>query len=165
MTTTTLDRVVHWALDVDGDMYGDERERLRWYEGISTAASLQWIAVPWAAAIMVWPLGRSSVVPLAVILVLMYAPMLVCMAYMRRRRVDTTPRSMRPKTMVAGLLGGLPYVVFLVGAVAAYQALDDSVATGAAIGGVVGAAMGGVVMWLRSRKRRAVETAPLGDED
>ena len=58
---TVLDRVVRWNLDVDGDLYGDERERYRWYEGIATAASLQWLIIPWAAAIMVWPLGRPSV--------------------------------------------------------------------------------------------------------
>ena len=46
---TMLDRVVRWSLDSDGDFYGDERERLRWYEGIATAASLQWLAIPWAA--------------------------------------------------------------------------------------------------------------------
>jgi hypothetical protein len=48
-----LDRVVRRHLDFDGDLYGDERERLRWYEGIATAASLQWLAIPWVAAILV----------------------------------------------------------------------------------------------------------------
>ena len=38
MATSVLDRVVRWNLDFDGDIYGDERERLRWYEGIATAA-------------------------------------------------------------------------------------------------------------------------------
>ena len=39
---TVIDRVVRWNLDLDGSdaIYGDERERLRWYEGITTAASL-----------------------------------------------------------------------------------------------------------------------------
>ncbi|GAA2621869.1 hypothetical protein [Paractinoplanes durhamensis] len=60
MTTNVLDRVVRWNLDLDGDLYGDERERLRWYEGIATAASLQSILIPWSAAVMVWPLGKPA---------------------------------------------------------------------------------------------------------
>ncbi|MET0424989.1 MAG: hypothetical protein ABW046_13985, partial [Actinoplanes sp.] len=75
--TTLLDRVVHWNLDLDGDLYGDERERYRWYEGIATAASLQWMLIPWAAAIMVWPLGRPAVLPLAVVLAVLWLPMLL----------------------------------------------------------------------------------------
>ena len=55
-----IDRVVHWHLDFDGDIYGDEREHLRWCEGMATAASLQWLAIPWAAAVLVRPLGRPA---------------------------------------------------------------------------------------------------------
>src|SRR3712207_9477580 len=88
-----LDRIVRWNLDTDGDMYGDERERLRWYEGIATAASLQWIGVPWAAAVLVWVLGRPAVLPLAVVLAVLYLPILLCTVYVRRRRGDTLPRS------------------------------------------------------------------------
>src|ERR1041384_4531686 len=117
MTTTILDRVVRWNIDADGSWFGDERERYRWYEGMAAAASMQWIAVPWAAAVMVWPLGRPSVIPLAVVLVAMFVPMLV---YVRSRRVDTTPRSMDTRRVLWGLAGGLPYAVFLVGALRAY---------------------------------------------
>ena len=49
MTTTVLDRVVRWNLDINGDSYGDERERFRWYEGIAAAFSVQSLLVPWAA--------------------------------------------------------------------------------------------------------------------
>ncbi len=60
MTANLLDRVVRWNLDLDGDSFGDERERYRWYEGMTTAASLHGLLIPWAAAIMVWPLGRPA---------------------------------------------------------------------------------------------------------
>jgi membrane associated rhomboid family serine protease len=163
--STALDRVVRWALDVDGDTYGDERERLRWYEGIATAASLQWLAVPWAAAVLVWPLGRPAVLPLAVVLTLMYVPMLVCQAYMRRRRVDTSPRTWRLKTILHTAAGVLPYVVFLVGALDAYQAPDHSTAIGAAVGGVFGGTLGTVALALRSRRQRRLEVAAAGDDD
>src|SRR5688500_14395530 len=99
---TVLDRVVRWNLDLDGDgtIYGDERERLRWYEGIATAASLQWLAIPWAAAVLVWVLGRPSVLPLAVVLAALIVPMAVCTAYVRRRRVDTEVHSWNRKRVL-----------------------------------------------------------------
>ena len=36
-----------------------------------------------------WPLGRPSVLPLTVVLVLLVIPMALCTVYVRRRRVDT----------------------------------------------------------------------------
>jgi hypothetical protein len=166
MTTTTLDRVVHWALDADGDSYGDERERLRWYEGMAIAASLQWLAVPWAAAVLVWLLGRPAVLPLAIVLVLMYAPMVLAMMYMHRRHVDTTPRSWRPRTIISAVLGGLPYVIFTIAAIAAYQVPGDSdTAIGAAVGSVIGAGIGCLALWYRSRRRTREESELLEDQD
>ncbi len=163
MTTTILDRVVRWNLDRDGDMYGDERERFRWYEGISAAASMQWIAVPWAAAIMVWPLGRPSVLPLAIVLVAMFIPMWICTLYVRRRRVETLPRSWSARRVFWGIVGGVPYAVFMVGALYAYEP-DGSTWKGAAIGGVLGGAGGLVAQVVQSRRRRRAE-ADAPDED
>ncbi|MBM2617776.1 hypothetical protein JIG36_19655 [Actinoplanes sp. LDG1-06] len=164
MTTTILDRVVRWNLDPDGDWYGDERERYRWYEGIAAAASMQWIGVPWAAAILVWPLGRSVVLPFAVVLFLMLVPMLICMWYVRSRRVDTTPRVVNLKRVLWGMAGGLPYAVFLVGALRAYGP-EEATWVGAAVGGVIGGAGGVVAQIVNSRRRRRLEAVPTADED
>ncbi|MBL7253716.1 hypothetical protein [Paractinoplanes lichenicola] len=164
MTTTILDRVVHWNLDLSGDLYGDERERYRWYEGISAAASMQWMVVPWVAAIMVWPLGRSSVIPLAVVLVAMFVPIAICGWYVRSRRVDTVPRSWGPKRVVLSLIGGLPYAVFLVGALRAYDP-DGYTWIGAAAGGVIGGVGGLVGQVVQSRRRRQLEAASAADDD
>ncbi|GAB2623388.1 hypothetical protein Aab01nite_16550 [Paractinoplanes abujensis] len=163
MTTTLLDRVVHWNLDLDGDTYGDERERYRWYEGIAAAASMQWMVVPWAAAVMVWPLGRSSVIPLAVVLVAMMVPITICGWYVRSRRVDTTPRSWGPRRVVLTLIGGLPYAVFLVGALRAYDP-DGATWVGAAIGGAFGGVFGLVSQVRQSRRRRRLEDSAVDDD-
>jgi hypothetical protein len=163
MTTTILDRVVHWNLDLDGDIYGDERERYRWYEGIATAASLQWLVVPWSAAVMVWPLGRTAVLPLAVVLVLMWIPMVLCTIYVRRRRVDTAPRSWGAKRVFLTVAGSLPYAVFLIGAFYVYDPAG-SVWRGALVGGVLGAVLGGASQIAQSRRRRR-QDALAGDED
>jgi hypothetical protein len=163
-STTLLDRVVHWNLDLDGDIYGDERERLRWYEGIATAASLQWVAIPWAAAIMVWPLGRSSVVPLGVVLAVLVIPMWLSAVYVRSRRVDTVPRSLTAKRLLMSTLGGLPFVVFLVGAFYVWDP-ESSTWRGAIVGAAIGGVIGSVMSALKIRRRRRQEAATVGDED
>jgi len=166
MTTTVLDRFVRWNLDYDGDLYGDdERERLRWYEGIATAAQVQWVAVPWAAAVLVWVAGKPVVVPLLVVLAVLLAPMALCTLYVRSRRVDTTPRSWSAKRLLLATLGGLPFAVFGVGAY--YHATPDGRTgwPGVVSGGLVGAAIGIVLVTLQTRRRRRLESVAVTDED
>ena len=154
MTTSTA----NWLLS--DDLYGDERERLRWYEGIAMAATVQWIAVPWAAVALVGIYGRSVIVPLAVILVLMYIPTTLVGAYVRRRRVETVAVRWTPKRIALGVLGGLPYVVFVIEVFYPRQQLS------AVVGGGIGAAIGFVAMIWKARQARAQEAvAAAADED
>lgn len=164
MTATLLDRMVRWNLDLDGDSYGDERERLRWYEGMAFAAVLQWITVPWAAAVLVWPLGRPAVLPLAVVLVATAIPMALSTAYVRRRRVEPVPVRWTPQWALAWLLTALPYVIFVVGA----YYVDDPESTtwmGAAVGSVVGGLVAVVLVLRLARDRRRREAASAGDDE
>jgi predicted branched-subunit amino acid permease len=158
-----LERIVHWNLDLDGDLYGDERERFRWYEGMSTAAMLQWLLVPWAAAILVWPLGKPSVLPLAVVLGAMLIPMMLCTAYVRSRRVDTTPRSWSAKRVLLTIIAPAPMVVFLIGAIYAYEP-DGATWKGATVGAVIGA-VAGIVGTAVEKRRRDRREAMAGDQD
>lgn len=166
---TVIDRVVRWNLDLDGSdaIYGDERERLRWYEGITTAASLQWLAIPWAAAIMVWPLGRAAVLPLTVVLAALILPMIVCTVYVQRRRVVTDMRAWTPKRILLQAAAGLPYVIFFYGALYSYSDPGSSTLRGAIVGGVFGAALGVVATIAGTRRKRGQEAraAAAGDED
>lgn len=166
---TLLDRVVRWNLDLDGsgDIYGDERERLRWYEGIATAASMQWLAIPWAAVLLVWLLGKPSVLPLTVVLVALVVPMAICTVYVRRRRVDTEVHAWTRKRVVLSVLGHLPYVAFVIGALYAYGGPDSSVWRGGVFGAVVGGIAGGVsaVVGRRRKRRQEALAAGAGDED
>ncbi|MEU4241444.1 hypothetical protein [Actinoplanes sp. NPDC026619] len=163
MTTNLFDRVVQWHLDFDGDLYGDERERLRWYEGIATASSLQSMLIPWAAAIMVWPLGKPAVLPLAVVLVLQWVTMLVGTVYVTRRKVDTTPRSWTAKRLTVTVLMAGPFLVFMVGALYVFDPAGDTW-RGAAVGGVLGGALSIVAMVLKIRRRDRLEVLAV-DED
>ncbi|GIF18382.1 hypothetical protein BJ973_008657 [Actinoplanes tereljensis] len=163
MTTDVLDRVVRWNLDLDGDLYGDERERLRWYEGITAASSLQTLLIPWAAAIMVWSLGKPSVVPLAVVMALYWVPLMLSQLYVLRRKVDTTPRGWGAKRVVLLVLTTVPYLGFVVGAMYAWDP-DGETWIGAIVGGVVGAVCTVVITNVKIRRRNRLE-ALAGDED
>lgn len=163
MTANVIDRVVRWNLDLDGDLYGDERERFRWYEGITTASSLQSMLIPWAAAVMVWPLGRPSVLPLAVVLVLQWATSMFASLYVVRRRVDMVPRSWTGKRLLITVLTATPYVVFLVGSLYSYDSAGDTW-LGAAVGGVFGGLIS-IITTIAKIKRRDRREALVGDED
>jgi hypothetical protein len=162
--TTFIDRIARWALDIDGDMYGDERERLHWYEGIATAAAIQWLAVPWAAAVTVWIYGRPAVVPLATVLVVMYVPCMLCQVYVQRRRVDTTPRTWSPKRITMALLTVLPYALFTIGVVHA-TSRDSATTSGTAVGALVGSALGMAWLAIKTIQRRRREAGALPDAD
>ena len=165
MTTTPLDRFVRWNLDFDGDLYGsDERERLRWYEGTALAYGVQSVALPWAAALLIWPLGRPAIVPLGTLLALQVLAMALAPIYVAGRRVDTVPRRWTAKRILLQALTGAPFVVFLIGAMRAWQP-DSNMWLGGLVGAVIGGAAGvaGVAVQLRNRRRRDAALAP--DED
>lgn len=162
---TVVDRVVRWALDPDGDSYGDERERLRWYEGIVAAAQVQWIALPWAATALVWILGKPAVLPLAVMMALVYLPIAGCLAYLHRRRVETAVRRWTPKRIALGLMGGAPYVLFMLSAVYAVTGWRSSIARGIAVGALIGVVAAIIGLIADTRRRRHREAAVVGDDE
>jgi hypothetical protein len=164
--TTMLDRFVQWNLDFDGDLYGDdERERLRWYEGVTTAAQVQWIVVPWVAAIAVWVAGRPVVFPLMAVLAVLLIPMAFATLYVKSRRVDTTPRSWSAKRLFLGAVAGLPYVVFCVGAF--YHVAPDGRTEwpSTVYGAMLGLAIGVIIAVLQVRRRRRLDALAVTDED
>ncbi|GIE27158.1 hypothetical protein Ait01nite_002030 [Actinoplanes italicus] len=166
MTTTVLDRIVRWHLDFDGDMYGaDERDRLRWYEAMTVAASVQWTAVPWAAAVLVWVLGEPAVLPLSVMMAVLAVPMVLTTFYLHHRQVDTDPRSWTRKRIVLAVLGTAPWVLFFVGA--AYHAAGPSstVWQSTAVGGVLGGVAGVIASAIRARRRRMLEDSLVEDDE
>jgi hypothetical protein len=166
MTTTVIDRIVRWHLDFDGDLYGtDERDRLRWYEATTVAASVQWTAVPWAATILVWVLGESAVLPLAVVMAVLAVPMVLTTFYLRRRQVDTDPRSWTGKRILLAVVGTAPWVLFFVGSAYHVGGPSSTIWQSTAIGGVLGGVAGVVASAIRSRRRRKLEDSVLEDDE
>jgi hypothetical protein len=154
-----LDRFVHWILDSDGTIYGDERERIRWYEAIAVASSVQWLVVPWALAIMAWMANRQVAPYLTAVAVIFYAPMLIATVLAERSRINTMQVRLNRKAVLIAVFTGLPFLLMLAGLVRAFdEGFDPSGLKGAAVGGPIGM----IVAWLFARtvqKRRAAKEA------
>lgn len=156
-----VDRLVDYVLDVDGDIYGDERERIRWYEGISLAATFQWLAVPSTMAVLVWFADRSTVPFLVAVLVVFLLPILVIQGYVWRKGVRLRPARTGVKYWLIGVLGSVPYLVFTLGALAAYDVgpIGDGNWWRALVGTVVGGLLGLLTVSRLERYRRRREDA------
>ncbi len=157
-----LRRFVDWMLDMKGDMYGDEQERLRWYEGIAVAASVQWLLVPWALAWGVWQGGRAVVSYLLAVTFLFVLPQGLSTVYVLRNRVRL-PANSNVKYLLLGLASALPYVAIMLGAIRAYDGGFDPDGTR---GGIVGGAIGGsLALLLMHRYNKRVKRVPVGDDE
>ncbi|MGN6687501.1 MAG: hypothetical protein ACTHK1_08185 [Actinomycetales bacterium] len=160
-----FDRMVGWVLDPDGEMYGDERERLRYYESSAFAATTQGVLIPWALAVTAI-LGGRAVAPYVLALAAIFMlPWLVAKFYLQSKRVHPVPKRVTPTYVVLVVLAALPYAILVVAAMTALQGEQprDALETiaGAAVGGTVGAVIGLVLQ----RRRRAKADARLEAEE
>lgn len=157
---SAFDRAVAYVLDFDGDMYGkDERERTRWYEGIALAASVQWIVVPWVAAIMIWWASAGTARAVAAIGMAFLLPMALATIYVEHRRVETAVTRWTGKRVLWSFLTMAPIAIFLAGFV---RVADLGGATSASV--IVGAVVGGVAAAVGTLVRRRPR-APQGDDE
>lgn len=167
MTTTSpslLDRTFHWILDVDGDMYGDEQERLRWYEATAAVSSVQLYGISLALAVLVWVDGHRLAPAVLTVALTLYLPMLLTNAYAHRHRVRTVPTHWSSKQIA---LTGVFLLIYLVMTVGLYVAFEEEVTTSGALGVTTGVTIGlalGITFWSRVRRReQAHENSPEDD--
>ena len=157
-----FDRVVDWVLDHDGDIYGDERARLRWYEGLAFTASVQWILVLWVLAVCAWTAPSSAAPYLWSIAVAFVIPMYLSLIYAGRRGVDVTRPLRSRKSKVVQAATGVPLLVFVVGMTIGLDrrsgrswAEMNPALRGGAVGGCVGLGIAAAfVVWMRRRGER-----------
>ncbi|HWS31751.1 MAG TPA: hypothetical protein VN408_03300 [Actinoplanes sp.] len=165
MTTQLMDRFVRWNLDADGDLYGrDERERQRWYEASTVLAQVQSIAVPWAAAALVWAVGEPVAKPLILVLAAVLLPVTCTSIWVQAKRVDTVPREWTGKRLLVSTLLGAPYLAFIIGYL--YRVHPESTMwRSALIGSVLGLAAGAVAQGVHTRRARRKDAQLVLDED
>lgn len=150
-----MDRLSRWLLDADGDIYGDERERQHWYEGIAVAASIQWILIPWVAGVALWVQGADVAWLVGVIAAALYLPMIMASGYVGRHRVRLYPEQWSTKRIVLMVLGSAPYLLLAAG----FLRLSEpgrAVWVGIIIGGAAGLAFA-QVMTRRDRDRDSLD--------
>ncbi|MCP4963485.1 MAG: hypothetical protein GY925_29980 [Actinomycetia bacterium] len=85
-TMGPLGRITQSILDLD---YGDEQERLRYYETYAIVVHLQLIALPVIAAVVIGVAGRSATGPVLVMLGTAFAPVLFGLVHLTRHNVRT----------------------------------------------------------------------------
>lgn len=157
---TLVERLVEATLDRDGRIYGDERERLRWYEGIAGAASVQWILVPWVLAVMAWVCDRSTAPYLWILYGVFVAPTVIVPMYARRRAVVVDRSALRTrKVRLLQAQNVVQFFVFIGGLTVGLDLrTDGEVPVRAVVGGLIGGVVGGAlatVVAIVARRRQA----------
>jgi hypothetical protein len=157
-----LTRLFNSILDVKGSIYGDEQERLRWYEGIAVAASIQWLLVPWVIAAAIWMGGRPVVSYMLAVTAALYIPQLITLRYALKSRVRLQ-NQWSAKGVVTGVLSAGGYLAIVAGAVRAYDnGFDPAGLKGAAVGGPIGLLLA-VAFAHRYNKRSKAVQEPVED--
>ncbi len=106
-------RFVDWSLDHGGQIFGDERERLVWYEAILAMATFQMVGLPWAFFIcsLLCPIGA-----LPYLIGLHYAvflPMLASYVHAATKRVDFSKINwLTGKVVFANIIVLVPTTLF-----------------------------------------------------
>lgn len=83
-TAKPLERLVRQVLDLD---YGDEQERLRYYELYATAVHVQLIGLPLVGAGVIAIAGHAATGPVLIMLAAAIVPILAGLSHLQRHRV------------------------------------------------------------------------------
>jgi hypothetical protein len=141
-------RITEAILDLD---YGDEQERLRYYEAYAVMVHLQLILFPLAGAIALFAFGSAATAPVLILLSAGFAPIFVGKAYLKRRnvRLELIATSARNR-----LFAGAYFVACsaLIVALVAKGGFESNVALAA--GAVAGAGLAVAVVSVRYRQQR-----------
>jgi hypothetical protein len=138
-TDSRFERACDAILDRDSTaIYGDERDRYHWYEAIAVGASIQWVAIPWALAILAAIDADRFGPALWVLFAVWLVPIIVMNAYAQRRRVSEV--SYRSRTALVTVLATfVPMLAFL--AIMLWRS-DVDMSLGTAVGSLVGTLVG-----------------------
>lgn len=151
---STFDRFVDAVLDVDGEIYGDEQERLRWYEGITVAASVQWVVIPWALAALAIIDGDRFGPALWTVAAVFLLPVYLMVIHTSRRRVRTVSLHSR-KVLISGVLFHLPLPIMAVALLWPDDAERAAPFIGGVVGGTVGVVLAATLTYLNGRRKRS----------
>lgn len=149
--SNVIERVCDAILDRDSTaIYGDERDRLHWYEAIAVAASIQWTLFPWILAIAAIIDADRFGPALWALFAVYFVPVAAANMYVSRRKVSPV-RFNNPKAIFSAFQVIVPTIVFLLAMVWPTGGVDSAF-VGGLVGGLVGLA--GAIIWGLVRMRR-----------
>ena len=132
--TEALGRITHLVLGLD---YGDEQERLRYYETYAVAVHLQLIGLPLAGAATIAVAGRSATGPVLIMLATAFVAILFGLSHLQKHHVRAEAIVMSPRNR-GYLIVYASSCLALVSAVAIRGSNGSGFEGGMAIGAVSG---------------------------
>jgi uncharacterized membrane protein YfcA len=104
----------NWLNDSSGSSYGDERERLRYYESNSALLNLQFLLSPTVAGILILAFSKSAALPIAIMALFPIALSFLALIYLRGEKVALVKNAEKnPKWMMLSVIAFLPLEIAL----------------------------------------------------
>lgn len=153
--TTQPGRFTRRILNLD---YGDEQERLRYYETYAVALHLQLIALPAVGAAVIAVAGDSAIGPVLIMLATAFLPLLFGLSHLSRHhvRAETIAMSKRNRGYLTAYAISYLCLVAAIAVRGTLSGLEPGLAVGAAFSLVIGIA---AVAVGAQRRRRAEHTS------
>jgi hypothetical protein len=155
------ERAIRKIIDSDGVTYGDERERLRYYEAHSAIMTLQAYLLPVVCGVVIIGFGHKVVWPVTAVFFAMQVPVRFGMAYLTRTRVAVYSNALRARGRIAiDILTGSFFAAAVI-----FRSRPGGGGNGfvsrAILSGAIGAAFSVIVMAARARR----ENAPVSEDE
>lgn len=131
--TSPFGRLTHQILDLD---YGDEQERLRYYETYAIAIHLQLLVLPVVGAIVIGVAGRAVTGPVLIMLGMALATILPGLIHLGRHNVRTESIAMSERNRGYTVAYAVSCLMLIAAVLArgTGSAFGDAAGIGAAVG-------------------------------
>jgi len=86
---------IKWVIDAQGDSYGDERERLRYYESHSAILTVQTYLMPIVSSIVILIFGKTNIAPVLIVSSIPTVMALYVLVYLARENLSLARNTFR----------------------------------------------------------------------
>lgn len=156
-TTGPFGRLTQLILDLD---YGDEQERLRYYETYAVIFHLQLIALPVIGAVVIGVAGRSATAPVLAMLAAAVAGTQLGILHLRRHKVPAELIAMRKRNIGYLTVYLLSFLTLIVAVIVRGSGPGFERSLG--FGALLGVALGIGAVALQARRQRDLDPADPG---
>lgn len=147
VTARTFRQLTHVILDLD---YGDEQERLRYFETYAIVVHLQLIALPVIAAAVIGICGQNAMGPALIMLGAALTAMLIGATHLDRHNVRTESIAISERNRGYLVVYALSLLTVVLACIARGSGTTRGIGIGAAVGIIIGLAA--IVFAVRHRR-------------